>query len=310
MSGESILVLGAGELGLSVLRGLTTKNGEFKLDAGAKISVLLRAGTISSTDPDKAQSISELRSLGVSLVAGELVDSSVEDLALIFRLYSTVISCSGFIGGKGLQIKLARAALSAGVKRYFPWQFGVDYDVIGRGSAQDLFDEQLDVRDILRAQTATEWVIVSTGMFTSFLFEPFFGVVDLAKGQVNALGSLDAQLTVTAAADIGVLTTEVVFAQPRIKNQVVYTAGDTVSYRELADKLDAALGITVQRNVLTVAELEAALAADPEDALKKYRAVFAGGKGVAWPKEATYNAQYNIPVVDVDAYICDHLLRK
>jgi len=308
MSVESILVLGAGELGLSVLRGLVVKNDE--LHAEAKIYVLLRAATISSTDPDKARSVSELRSLGVEIVAGELLESSVEDLALIFRPHSTIISCSGFIGGKGLQTKLARAVLSANVKRYFPWQFGVDYDVIGRGSAQDLFDEQLDVRDILRAQTATEWVIVSTGMFTSFLFEPFFGVVDLAKGQVNALGSLDDQVTVTAAADIGSLTAEVVFAQPRIKNQVVYTAGDTVSYRLLADKLDAGLGTTVQRSVLTVAELKAALAADPEDALKKYRTVFAGGKGVAWPKETSYNAEHSIPVGDVDAYIREHLLRR
>ncbi|MGF6660693.1 hypothetical protein QF000_002338 [Paraburkholderia atlantica] len=68
----------------------------------------------------------------------------------------------------GVQLKITQAALDAKVKRYFPWRFGVDYDIIGRGSAQVLFDEQLDVRDLLRAQTGTEWVIVSTGMFTSF----------------------------------------------------------------------------------------------------------------------------------------------
>ena len=34
----------------------------------------------------------------------------------------------------------------------FPGKFGVNYDVIGRGSAQDLFDEQLEVRDLLRSQ--------------------------------------------------------------------------------------------------------------------------------------------------------------
>ena len=209
-----------------------------------------------------------------------------------------------------MQAKLAEAALSAGVKRYLPWQFGVDYDIIGRGSAQDLFDEQLDVRDTLRAQSATEWVIVSTGMFTSFLFEPFFGVVDLENSKINALGSLDDRVTVTAATDIGLLTAEIVFAEPRIKNQVVYTAGDTVSYRQLADKLESVLRVTLQRNVLSVAELTAALAADPQDALKKYRAVFAGGKGVAWPKEASYNAQHEIPVTDVETYIRDNLVKK
>lgn len=208
-----------------------------------------------------------------------------------------------------MQTKVAQAALDAGVERYFPWQFGVDYDIIGRGSAQDLFDEQLDVRDILRAQDSTEWVIISTGMFTSFLFEPFFGVVDLEKRQVNALGSLDDRVTVTAAADIGSLTADIVFSEPRIRNQVVYTAGDTISYRQLADKLEAALGTTVQRNVWTVAELTATLAADPTDALKKYRTVFAGGKGVAWPKDSTYNALHGIPVTDVVTFIRDTLFK-
>ena len=62
--------------------------------------------------------------------------------------------------------------------RYFPWQFGVDYDVVGTGSGQQVWDEQLEVRHLLRAQKATEWVIVSTGIFTSYLFDSGFGVVD------------------------------------------------------------------------------------------------------------------------------------
>ena len=62
---------------------------------------------------------------------------------------------------KTVDISTLSNVLEADVKRYFPWQFGVDYDVIGRGSAQDLFDEQLDVRDLLRSQNRMEWVIVS-----------------------------------------------------------------------------------------------------------------------------------------------------
>jgi hypothetical protein len=45
----------------------------------------------------------------------------------------------GFASGPGSQLKICRAVLEAGVERFFPWQFGVDYDVIGRGSAQTLF---------------------------------------------------------------------------------------------------------------------------------------------------------------------------
>lgn len=84
----------------------------------------------------------------------------------------------------GSQLKLTRAVLEAGVSRYFPWQYGIDYDVVGGGSAQDLFDEQLEVRNLLRSSsssspTSVDWIIVSTGVFMSFLLVPEFGPVDM-----------------------------------------------------------------------------------------------------------------------------------
>jgi hypothetical protein len=52
-----------------------------------------------------------------------------------------------------------------------------------------LSSEQLEVRDLPRHQTATEWVIVSTGMFMSLLFEPSFDVVSEDKKTVRVLVS-------------------------------------------------------------------------------------------------------------------------
>ncbi len=183
----------------------------------------------------------------------------------------------------------------------------VDYNVIGRGSAQDLFDEQLDVRDLLRGQHETEWIIVSTGMFTSFLFEPSFGVVDLADNAVHALGSFDNSVTVTTAEDIGALTAEVLFAAPRIGNQVIYTAGDTVTYARLADLIDWVLQRKVKRVEWTVAHLQNELAKDPEDALRKYRVVFAQGKGVAWEIARTFNARRGITTTNLERWMRGHL---
>src|SRR6201999_2404391 len=177
----------------------------------------------------------EFTKMGIAVEHADLATASAAELAAIMTRYHTVISCIGFAAGPGTQRKLAEAALAAQVPRYFPWQFGVDYDVIGRGSAQPLFDEQLDVRDLLRHQRVTEWVIISTGMFTSFLFEPAFGVVDLAANTVHALGSWDTAVTVTTPDDIGVLTAEILLAEPRMANTVVYTAGDTITYGRLAD---------------------------------------------------------------------------
>ena len=295
-SSRAILVLGAGELGMAVLRPLS----ERAAASGASVAVLLRPATIATSEPGKRAELEELRQLGVTPVPGDIAAASIAELASVFARFDTVVSCIGFAAGRGTQRKLAQTALQAGVKRYFPWQFGVDYDVLGRGSAQDLFDEQLDVRDLLRDQNAVEWVIVSTGMFTSFLFEPSFGVVDLKLNMVHALGGWDNAVTVTTPEDIGRLTTEILFAKPRIVNQVVHLAGDTITYGQLADIVDCELGRRVERIVPT---LRAELAQEPDSAMRKYRTVFATGPGMAWDKSKTFNHQRGIAVTGVEAWV-------
>ena len=136
-------MLGAGELGMTALRARAPR----AADAGITVSVLLRPSTISSPDADEREEIAELRMLGVAVVPGDLAGASIPDLAQQFAPHDEVLSCIGFAAGGGTRLKLAKAALQAGVRRYVPWQFGVDYDALGRGSAQNLFDEQLDVRD-------------------------------------------------------------------------------------------------------------------------------------------------------------------
>jgi len=299
-----ILVLGAGELGLPVLRSLARRARD--LD-GARISVLLRRSAVEATAPAKQQDIAEIRGLGIEIVIGDLVKSSIDELAKVFAQYDTVIGCAGYAAGIDTPMKLARAALLARIPRYFPWQFGVDFDVIGRGSPQDIFDAQLDVRELLRSQHQTEWVIISTGMFMSYLFEPEFGVVDLQNDAVHALGSLDTAVTLTTPDDIGFLTAEIVFAKPRIRNEIVYLAGDTVTYRSVADKLQAALGRPFSRSVWSEEYLLNELASDPQNMMRKYRAAFAQGRGVAWDKHGTFNQQHNLPVTDVASWIDETL---
>ncbi|KAF9571259.1 hypothetical protein EC968_000802 [Mortierella alpina] len=303
MPNGSILVLGAGELGTAVLWGLANHASRSE----SPISVLLRPSSINSTESSKKSEIDAFRATGINLVPADLVNDSVETLSSIFKRFDTVIGCTGFVAGRNIQLKLAQAALAAGVSRYFPWQFGVDYDVIGRGSAQDLFDEQLDVRDLLRSQDRVEWVIISTGMFTSFLFEPYFGVVDLENDVVRALGSWKNSVTVTTAQDIGALTAEVVFAEPRIANTVVYTAGDTVTYERVADLADSLVGRKLHREEWDVPQLEQELERDPDNPIKKYRVVFAQGKGVSWGKGRTFNGKRGLKVMDIDEWAAEHL---
>ena len=284
---RSILVLGAGDLGMPVIRNLA----RMANNHGATISVMLRNASIESTLPEKRAVIDEIRSLGVALVPGDLVKATVNELAELFSRYDTVIGCAGYAAGLDTPMKVARAAVKSGIPRYFPWQFGADFDAIGRGGPQDLFDAQLDVRDYLRAQAAMDWVVISTGMFTSYLFEPEFGVIDLANRSVHALGSGANSVTLTSPDDIGTMTAQIMFHSPPIRNEIVYLAGDTIRYEELPEILEEHFGEAFSYSVWSTPQLMQELADDPSNMIKKYRAVFAQGKGVSWDKDLTFNVK-------------------
>ncbi|KOS45691.1 hypothetical protein ACN38_g3395 [Penicillium nordicum] len=299
---KNILVLGAGELGTQVLLSLA-KHPHLK---NITITVLLRPSSISSEDQDKARHISMLYDHSILAVPGDLTHDSQESLSRIFRNYDTIIGCTGFAAGRGTQRKLVHAILAAKVPRYIPWQFGVDYDIIGRGSAQDLFDEQLEVRDLLRSQTSTRWLIISTGMFISFLFEPSFRVVNLKDNVVCALGSWDTKVTVTAPEDIGKITAEIMLSskyKETFSNKAIHVAGDTISYAELALLLEKSTGNPVQRTLRTVQAAQSDLANEPDNAIYKYQVVFGEGRGVSWDLSTTWNYEKGILGLSVKEYI-------
>ncbi|KAJ5222228.1 uncharacterized protein N7469_008468 [Penicillium citrinum] len=290
MTSRKILIIGAGELGLQVLQAIVGHPRRPVVTA-----VLMRPDSINTSSPSKQEQNKALEELGIHFVPGDIVEDSDQKLASIFANYDTVIGCTGFVSGTGVQLKITRSALAAGISRFIPWQFGVDYDTIGRGSPQDLFDEQLDVRDLLRAQNKTRWAIISTGMFTSFLFEPSFGVVDLDHSRMNALGSLENRVTLTTAEDIGLITAEIVLGETDLfENRPIFIGGDTISYEELAQLVERVTGKSISRHVLKTQTMQAALADDPQNGLLKYQAVFGQGRGVAWDLSETWNYQKGI----------------
>ncbi|PYH80531.1 isoflavone reductase family protein [Aspergillus uvarum CBS 121591] len=286
---RSILVIGAGELGTQVLRSLAAHPNR----GATQLTVLLRPSRLASPN-DANESTATLHTLNIDSLPSDITTDPESHLTQLFRNYDTIICCTGFAAGPGVQLKLARAVLAAQVPRFIPWQFGVDYDVIGRGSAQELFDEQLDVRVLLRSQTATQWVIVSTGMFTSFLFDAGFGVVAAGAALVRALGSWENRVTVTAVEDIGRITAEVSLGGSLgggFGNQVLKVAGDTLSYGELAGLVERVTGKEFKREVRTVEAARADLARESGNGLFKYQVVFGEGTGVAWDLQETWNYQ-------------------
>jgi len=294
-----VLVVGAGELGLAVLEALTK---HAHRDSNDEVAVVLRPESIASQDPEKKRTISQIQSLGVRIEPGDFVNG-LTDLIPVFAKYDVVIHCSGYGMRPGIQLEVSKAVLKAGVPRYFPWQFGVDYEAIGSGSAQEQFDEMLEVRALLRGQQRTKWTIISTGLFMSYLFLPEFGPVDFQTRTVRALGSWDTKVTVTQPADIALMVAEAVYVPEGTTDRVVYIGGDTISYRQLADLLDEVFQTKFKREEWDQSFLRGKQETNPDDLWTKYQIVFAEGTGVSWDKEKTLNYQRHIQLTDVASYV-------
>jgi hypothetical protein len=299
-SSQQILLIGAGELGKAFLTHLAALQ-------DTHITIGVRS----------VSKYTQLAAPNVTLLALDISGPS-QELSQTFANFDIVISATGFGQDLGTVTKLANEVLEAGRLRnrdgkgrlwYFPWQFGVDYDVTGDGEGlMPLFGEQLGVRKLLRAEAAqsnVKWTIISTGVFMSFLFEQWWGVVDRSQPSnitVRALRNWDFKVTVTDVDDIGKVLARVVTGDVEAENRVVYTAGDTISYSRLADVVEQVAGKKIDREEWTVDYLEKELAKDPENELKKYRLVFARD-GVWWDKEKTVNHELGIPVMDVETYV-------
>ena len=316
MSGTSpsksgILVIGAGELGTAVIESIAKRPSQ--QSSPSTITVLVSESSNldnPSISPSKKALLQHFSNdLGIKIHPFDLNSASTSDLASTLRPYHTIISCTGFSGPPGLQKKIAEAVLAEETPHYMPWQFGVDYDIIGRGSSQELFTEQLDVRALLRGQTKTEWNIVSVGLFMSVLFDPAFGVVDASNKNgeviVRALGGWDYEFTATTAVDIGRCVAEIILGPEdnrRNKDGVIFIAGDTLTYSHLANELEKVSGRPLRRELWSLEYLRGELAKDPENVYIKYRCIWADGKGVAWSKEKSLNGRLGIEMETAAQY--------
>ena len=298
-----ILLLGAGELGLALL---------------SHISALPSTHfTIGVRSPSK---YTHLHAPNVSLTSIDLTAPSTT-LVEMFSQYDILISATGFTSSPGSVTKLAEEVLEAGTLRkkngqdrlwFFPWQWGEDYDVTGDGNGLiPLFGEQKSVRDLLRSgagESNVKWTVVSTGIFMSFLFEPFWGIVDTSReggagGRVvvRALRDWEHGVSVTDVNDIGRVLARILAGEVNAENKVLCVSGDSIQYRKLADVVERVVGREVAREAWSVKFLEEELSKDPEDGIKKYRLVFAGD-GVCWGIERTVNHELGLKMTDVETY--------
>lgn len=190
-----------------------------------------------------------------------------------------------------------------------PWQAGVDYDVLGPEAGRGLFSEQCGVRQLLRAQGETQWVVVSCGIFMSFLLEEAWGVVsreaDGDKVRVTALGSWEDGITVTAVEDIARVYAALVLEKEQSMEwgKPVFIAGETLTYEQFTEAMGRVTGKEVVRELWDRDTLKQQMEKNPDDKLWAYRAVFGGGVGVSWPVKGTWSEKRGMKMTGVENWM-------
>jgi hypothetical protein len=248
------------------------------------------------------------------------VTSPSPTLILLLSAFNIIISATGYGESSSRLPKLAQDVLSAGRLRksqgkskiwFFPWQWGCDFDVTGDvGGLMPLFGVQKQIRALLRKEApeaGVQWTVVSTGLFMSFLFEPFWGVVDREEegtGEqitVRCLRGWDHSVSVTDVCDIGRVLKRILEGDVEVANTVLRIAGDTITYGELAEIMERVGGRKVLRESWSAEHLQKELQRDPENLVNRYRVAFSG-EGVYWPMEETVNHRLGMEMTDVETY--------
>jgi hypothetical protein len=74
-----------------------------------------------------------------------------------------------------------------------------------------------------------------------------------------------------------------------MKDTVVFSAGDTITYQRLVDVVEGVVSQPVKREAWTLVYLRYQLRQDQSMWPSKYRVVFADGPGLLWKTEDTIN---------------------
>ena len=301
---QSILLLGAGELGTAIADALATHPKR----NGASITVSMRPCSISNPSSSKTAEIAHLRAIHVEAMPLDLEGSSTSDLVKVFSRFGTIVGCMGFTTPFELQNKLSQAVVDSKVPRFIPWQFGVDYDIVGPDAGNGQFRQLVEARKPLRAQNTTKVVIITTGIFMSML--PVLGAIEVGGNgpAVHAYGNWQNRLTATTVEDIGRCTAEIIldgeeyWNRPGPNGQVVRLAGDTLTAEKLADTLEEATGKKVRRELWSKDVLQNNMYNEPENMLHRLKVIWADNRGLAWDKETSFNGQRNIPMRTAKAW--------
>ncbi|KAK6524358.1 hypothetical protein TWF281_011266 [Arthrobotrys megalospora] len=216
---KTVIVVGAsGNLGQPIVDALVASQ-------AFTVSVLTRGG--SGSFPE-----------GVNVITTDYSPSSLE---AAFAGQDAVVSV---VAGAALgeQKKLIDAAVSAGVKRFIPSEFGSNTDNKEAQALVPVFTRKVEIKDYLEGQTSTglTWTGIVTGpAFDRSLKLGLLGF-DIPSRRATIYDSGDRLFTASTVAQISLAVVGVLQNPEKTANKYVYVGSFTTTQNEILAALEAA----------------------------------------------------------------------
>ncbi|KAJ7617274.1 hypothetical protein FB45DRAFT_1063770 [Roridomyces roridus] len=228
MAAPSVLVIGAsGSVGAPLVKEFLRQRSRF-----GRIGIL--------ADPSKAHKFEDAKKGGVEIVVGSFLDYKC------YQGFDVVISLAGNTFQR-LQPAMIEAAVAAGVRHFYPSEFGIDFD---RADVQNLrfFRDRIVTRNHLAATAKTHsdfrYTLIVTGQFSQWAYSKICGI-DVENHVVEAYGTPEAEISVTALEDIVRYTVDSVllpFPQGTSRRQLC-VRGDHMTFAQLITLLEDVQGV-------------------------------------------------------------------
>jgi len=234
--------------------------GKFIVEASAKAGhvtfALVRESSLS--DPAKAKIVENFKSLGITILQGDVNDH--ESLVKAIKEVDVVISTVGSLQLLE-QTKIIAAIKEAGnVKRFFPSEFGNDVDRTNAVEpAKSAFAAKAQIRRAIEAEGIPHTYVSSNyfaGYFLPTLVQPGLFAPPPPRDKLVILGDGNVKAVFNEEHDIGTYTIKAV-DDPRTLNKIVYIKPpkNTYTFNELVSLWEKKIGKSVEKTYVLEEQL-------------------------------------------------------
>ncbi|KAJ0415030.1 NAD(P)-binding protein [Aspergillus carlsbadensis] len=237
-----ILIGGGGSLGSVLLKSLLS-------EPSFNVTVLAR------------ESSKALNRIPSSATVIKIADSyPLDDLVAAFKGQDAIVNAiTSFSVAE--QLKFIDAAVTAGVKRYLPSEYGLDNNTPAARELSVVFRDKGLVQDYLREREGSglTWTTIACGMWIGWSLRNNFLGLDYANRTITLTNSGTGPFSTTTLANTALALNRILLSPASSANQIVFLSDFATTQEELVQTIERLTGEQWTRKSINTAEAIPAL---------------------------------------------------